>query len=111
MVEGDPYLTAVVAKNRGDLEAAMESCNRGGLKGKDARFAYLAAAIEGLRGNQDEAAKLLLKAIEMDPVQPRPRVLGSRLRRRAQESRAPAALLDHVVSRGRRSMRRSRPSP
>ena len=68
VAEGDPYLTAVVAKNRGDLEAAMESCNRGGLKGKDARFTYLAAAIEGLRGNQDEAAKLLLKAIEMDPA-------------------------------------------
>ncbi len=68
VVEGDPYLTAVVAKNQGDLEAAMESCNRGGLKGKDARFTYLAAAIEGLRGNQDEAAKLLVKAIELDPA-------------------------------------------
>lgn len=68
VVEGDPYLTAVVAKNRGDLEAAMESCNRGGLKGRDARFAYLAAAVEGLRGNEGEAVKLLLKAIEMDPA-------------------------------------------
>lgn len=68
VVEGDPYLTAVVAKNRGDLEAAMESCNRGGLKGRDARFAYLAASVESLRGNEDEAVKLLLKAIEMDPA-------------------------------------------
>jgi tetratricopeptide (TPR) repeat protein len=67
VIEGDLYLAAVVAKNRGDLEAALESCNRGGLKGKDSRFTYLAAAIEGLRGNHDEAVKLLLKAIEMDP--------------------------------------------
>jgi tetratricopeptide (TPR) repeat protein len=64
----DHYLVAVVAKNAGDLEAAMESCNRGGLKGKDSRFTYLAAALEGLRGNRDEAAKLLLRAIELDPA-------------------------------------------
>jgi tetratricopeptide (TPR) repeat protein len=68
VIEGDPYLSAVVAKNRGDLDGAMESCNRGGAKGKDARFTYLAAALEGLRGNQDEAVKLLLKAIELDPA-------------------------------------------
>ena len=92
VAEGDPYLTAVVAKNQGDLEAAMESCNRGGLKGKDARFTYLAAAIEGLRGNQDEAAKLLVKAIETRPRQSGPRVLGPRLRRRAQESRSSSPL-------------------
>ena len=67
VAETDPYLAAVMAKNSGDLDAAMEQCNRGGLKGKEARFAYLAASIEGLRGNQEEAAKLLLKAIELDP--------------------------------------------
>jgi tetratricopeptide (TPR) repeat protein len=67
-VEGDPYLTAVMAKNRGDLDTAMEICNRGGLKGRDVRYTYLAAAIESLRGNQDEATALLLKAIEMDPA-------------------------------------------
>jgi tetratricopeptide (TPR) repeat protein len=68
VVEDDLYLSAVVAKNAGDLEAAMETCNRGGLKGRDPRFTYLAAAVEGLLGNRDEAARLLLKAIEMDPV-------------------------------------------
>jgi hypothetical protein len=57
----------VVAKNAGDLDTAIETCNRGGLKGKDSRFTYLAAAVESLRGNREEAAKLLLKAIEMDP--------------------------------------------
>jgi tetratricopeptide (TPR) repeat protein len=68
VVEGDPYLAAVMAKNRGDLDQAMEICNRGGLKGRDARYTYLAAAIESMRGNQDEAAKLLLKAIDLDPA-------------------------------------------
>jgi tetratricopeptide (TPR) repeat protein len=68
VVQGDPYLTAVVAKNRGDLDAAMESCNRADAKVKDPRFTYLAAAVEGLRGNQDEAVRLLLKAIELDPA-------------------------------------------
>ncbi|HVR28289.1 MAG TPA: hypothetical protein VMS86_02050 [Thermoanaerobaculia bacterium] len=68
VVDDDLYLTAVVAKNSGDLETAIESCNRGGLKGKDARFAYLAAAVESLRGNREESARLLLKAIELDPA-------------------------------------------
>jgi tetratricopeptide (TPR) repeat protein len=67
MVENDLYLQAVVAKNSGNLDGAYEICNRGGLKGKDARFAYLAAAIESLRGNREESSKLLLKAIELDP--------------------------------------------
>jgi tetratricopeptide (TPR) repeat protein len=65
--DDDHYLSAVVAKNQGDLDAAAESCNRGGVKGKDPRFAYLAAAIESLRGNREEASRLLLKAIELDP--------------------------------------------
>jgi len=65
-VAADPYLAAVMAKNLGDLDAAMEACNKGGAKGREARFAYLAASIEGLRGNQEEAAKSLLKAIELD---------------------------------------------
>ena len=64
--DGDPYLRAVFAKNEGDLDTAMEYCSRGGLKGKDERFAYLAATIEGARGNTEEAAKLLERAIEMD---------------------------------------------
>lgn len=67
-VGDDLYLTAVMAKNTGDLESAAEACSRGGLKGRDARFAYLAAAVESLRGNRDEAARLLAKAIELDPA-------------------------------------------
>jgi hypothetical protein len=68
VVESDVYLQAIVAKNTGDLDTAYELCNRGGLKGKDARFAYLAAAIESLRGNREEGSKLLMKAIELDPA-------------------------------------------
>lgn len=64
----DLYLSAVMAKNRGDLDAAMDYCNRGGLKGRDERFAYLAATIEALRDNREEARKQLDKAIEMDPA-------------------------------------------
>ena len=62
----DAYLSAVVAKNEGDLDEAMEYCNRGGLKGRDQRFAYLAATIEAVRGNTAEASRLLERAIEMD---------------------------------------------
>ena len=64
--DGDTYLNAVFAKNAGDLEASMELCNRGGLKGRDERFTYLAAAIEDLSENHEEAARLLSKAIEMN---------------------------------------------
>ena len=64
----DTYLKAVHAKNAGDLDTALELCSRGGLKGRDERFAYLAAAIEGLRENHEEALELLEKAIEMNGV-------------------------------------------
>ena len=64
----DSYLVGVSAKNSGDLDTAMECCNRGGLKGRDERFAYLAASVEGLRENHGEAARLLEKAIEMNPA-------------------------------------------
>lgn len=63
----DAYLAAVIAKNRGELDASMGRCDRGGLKGRDPRFAYLAAAVAALRGNNDEAGRLLAKAIEMEP--------------------------------------------
>ena len=56
------------AKNEGDFDTALELCARGGLKGRDERFAYLAAAIEGLRENHEEALELLEKAIEMNGV-------------------------------------------
>ena len=61
----DAYVKAIHAKNNGDLEAALDLCSRG-LKGRDERFAYLAAAIEGLQENHDRARELLEKAIEMN---------------------------------------------
>lgn len=65
--EADPYLQAVVAKNRGDFEEAMDLCTRGGRKGKDERFAYLAAAIHALRGEDEDAVAALQLAIDMEP--------------------------------------------
>jgi tetratricopeptide (TPR) repeat protein len=65
--KADAFLEAVYERNRGNLEKAMDICTRGGRRGKDERFAYLAAAIESARGNVDEAAKLLATAIEMNP--------------------------------------------
>ncbi len=64
----DTYLSAVFAKNAGDLETSKELCSRGGLKGRDERFAYLAAALESLSNNNTEALRLLEKAIEMNPA-------------------------------------------
>ncbi len=65
--EADTYLLAVVAKNRGDLDEAMDYCTRGGLKGRDERFAYLAAAVECLRENGEGAVDQLAKAIDLNP--------------------------------------------
>jgi hypothetical protein len=65
--DGDAYLSAVVAKNAGELETVREACSRGGLKGRDSRFAYLAASVEALAGDAGEASRLLEKAIELDP--------------------------------------------
>ncbi len=64
--DDDTYLNAVFAKNAGDLEASMELCSRGGLKERDERFTYLAAAIAALSENHEEAARLLAMAIEMN---------------------------------------------
>lgn len=64
----DPFLEAVVEKNRGNLEAALELCKRGGRQGKDERFALLAASIYALEEKADEAADALEKAIEMNPT-------------------------------------------
>lgn len=63
----DPYLEAVVAKNRGELETALEICSRGGRRGKDERFAYLAASSLALSGELDQAMEVLKQAIEMNP--------------------------------------------
>lgn len=66
--DADTYLLAVVAKNRGDFEAAMEACTKGGMKGRDERFAFLAAALESLQERGEEASKQLAKAIELNPA-------------------------------------------
>lgn len=65
--DADPYLEAVYERNRGNLEAALEICSRGGRQGKDERFAHLAAALHSLNGDIDKAAKLLETAIQLNP--------------------------------------------
>lgn len=63
----DAYLEAVLHKNRGELEEALEICKSGGRHKKDVRFAYLAASIHALEERLDEAAEMLGLAIEMNP--------------------------------------------
>lgn len=63
----DPFLLAVVHKNNGELEEALQICARGGRQSKDERFAYLAASIHALRGEAEEAAKYLELAIALQP--------------------------------------------
>jgi tetratricopeptide (TPR) repeat protein len=64
----DPFLQAVYERNRGNLDAALEICSRGGRRSKDERFAYLAAAILAVRGELDDSAKYLELAIELNPA-------------------------------------------
>ena len=64
----DPYTEAVMAKNQGDLDAALEIAKGGGRWAKDARFALLAAGIFASREEGDEAMGHLNKAIELDPA-------------------------------------------
>ncbi len=63
----EPFLLAVYHKNRGELAEALQICARGGRQGKDERFAYLAASIHALQGDDGEAARLLAHAIELNP--------------------------------------------
>lgn len=64
--DDDPYLLAVVAKNRGDFAAALALCRRGGRHHRDERMAYLAASILALEGEIAEAAALLAQAVEQN---------------------------------------------
>lgn len=64
--DDDPYLQAVVAKNRGDFAAALALCRRGGRHHRDERMAYLAASILALEGEVAEAAALLAQAVEQN---------------------------------------------
>lgn len=59
----DPYLLAVVAKNRGDFGEALALCRRGGRHRRDERMAYLAASILALEGEVAESAELLALAV------------------------------------------------
>lgn len=65
--EGDPFLTAVYEKNRGDLKAALEISQKGGRDEKDDRFAYLVASIHAVENRIEEAAQALAKAVELNP--------------------------------------------
>ena len=63
----DPFLLAVYESNRGNYDAALALCSRGGRKSKDERFAYLAASVYSLTGDLEKASKLLALAIELNP--------------------------------------------
>ncbi len=63
----DPFLLAVFHKNRGSYGEALQLCARGGRQSKDERFAYLAASIHALSGREEEAARFLELAIELNP--------------------------------------------
>jgi hypothetical protein len=63
----DPYLQAVFDKNRGDFEAVLALCGDGHRSTSDGRFAYLAAAVESLRGNLAAGGEHLRRALELDP--------------------------------------------
>lgn len=62
----DPYLAAVVSKNRGDLEAAQKIVAKADSE-KDERFAYLEASIHALSGDDDQAIEVLGRAIQLEP--------------------------------------------
>jgi len=64
--ETDPYLHAVVEKNRGRFAEALAICRRGGRHRRDGRMAYLAASILALTGELEESAELLATAIAID---------------------------------------------
>jgi tetratricopeptide (TPR) repeat protein len=66
--EPDPYLLAVVERNRGRLEEAHVICSAGGRRSKDPRFAYLAASLFVEQEEYDEAARFLELAFELDPA-------------------------------------------
>lgn len=66
-LEVDPYLEAVVERNRGNLQAALELCHKGGRDQQDERFAYLAASIHAVENRLDEAVEALSKAVELNP--------------------------------------------
>lgn len=63
--EDDPFLRAVVLKNRGDLKEALEVAQEGA--DDEDRFAYLIASLHSLRKEGDKAEEALARAIELNP--------------------------------------------
>ena len=63
----DPYLEAVVEKNRGNVEAALELCLAQGKEGEDERYAYLLASLHSLTGSAEQALEHLETAIRLEP--------------------------------------------
>lgn len=63
----DPFLLAVVRKNNGEFDDALQICSRGGRQSKDERFAYLAASVHALKGEAEAAAHFLELAISLNP--------------------------------------------
>lgn len=64
--ESDAYLRAVMRKNRGDLDGALEIVKKEDETLESPRFAYLAASIHALAQRADEAMETLNRAIELD---------------------------------------------
>ena len=64
--DADAFTEAVMARNDGDLEGALEICAAGS-RADDGRFVYLASCIRALMGEEAEALDLLAKAIALDP--------------------------------------------
>jgi tetratricopeptide (TPR) repeat protein len=65
--EADPFVQALVEKNRGNFKAALDLAKKGGRDKKDERFLYLVAAIHALENRTDEAVQALSQAIELNP--------------------------------------------
>lgn len=63
----DPYLQAVFEKNHGNLDGALELCSQHGKLDKEERYAYLAASIRALAGDEKAALKHLQTAIRLEP--------------------------------------------
>ncbi len=64
--DDDPYLQALVEKNRGNFKTALDLSKKGGRDKKDERFAYLVASIHAAESRTEEAAQALSQAVELN---------------------------------------------
>lgn len=62
----DPYLSAVVLKNRGEFAEALALC-QGKDRHDDERFLYLTASIFAITDREGDAVRALARAIELEP--------------------------------------------